>query len=560
MAQMSVIQPRWSHASALISSILYITGGTTQDEDDLTSILDETLALDLSVPWSVDSPAFTTLPRLPVPLSGHSMSKVPGTSKLLVAGGESSDNRTYSPILTLETTGTGNLWTVPPQLSAAHNSSTASFRRLYHASITTGKDGALLHGGYQSTVVNGTVVSSLVTLKATSDFAPLSTAPVSLATRAPAVARHTMTMTPNGQAIILGGIDSQGVLANLTTAYVLDTQASDAQWQTIPLKGKPPDPRMSFSAVVVNATTLLVYGGTPDFKAAYWVVFYLDLPTWTWSTPEVQGTSPRRWGHTATMAGNTMVVAFGLSSKHTPDSVPVALLDTTTNTWITDFVPQSMSSPDAPDSAEASTSGPLSTGAALGIAFLVTAILVGGAFCLLVRRKKRRTRNTLARETLAQHAPRAAIGRQAAASQSQGVFHKAAALLGFGSGSKPGKGAPSREKGIRPDSWRHSDSSTHSQPRTMITARLNQMGLSLATLGYPEEVVQHGTGQVPISSYAYPNQACAETEKARGGHETLIVFHDLAPAQKEYVKQERLLRQQEQQQQEQQVQPRHELP
>lgn len=120
-----------------------------------------------------------------------------------------------------------------------------------------------------------------------------------------------MTMTQNGQAIILGGIDSQGVLANLTTAYVLDTQASHAQWQRVPLKGRPPDPRMAFSAVVVNATTLLVYGGTPDFRAAYWVVFYLDLPTWTWSTPEVQGTSPRRWGHTATMAGSTMVVAFG---------------------------------------------------------------------------------------------------------------------------------------------------------------------------------------------------------------------------------------------------------
>ncbi|KAF9278848.1 Serine/threonine-protein phosphatase bsl1 [Mortierella alpina] len=573
MAQMGAIQPRWSHASALINSTLYLAGGTTQDDDGLTSFLDETLALDLSIPWSVDNPAFTTLPRLPVPLSGHSMSKVPGTTKLLVAGGESSDNRTISPILILETTGTGNLWTIPPRLPAALNTTTAApttapFRRLYHAAITTGKDGALLHGGYQSTVVNGTVVSSLVTLKATTEFAPRSTAPVSLATNAPALARHTMTLTQNGQAIILGGINSQGVLANMSIAYVLDTQASNAQWQMVPLKGKPPDPRMAFSAVMVNATSMLVYGGTPDFKAAYWVVFYLDLPTWTWSTPEMQGTSPRRWGHTATMAGNTMMIAFGLSSKQTPDDVPVALLDTTTNTWITEFVPQSMSLPDASDSEETSANGPLSTGAALGIAFLVTAILVGGAFCLLVRRKKRRTRNTLARENLAQHAPRAAIGRQAAASQARGVLHRAAALLGLHAGSKRGKDGPSsREKGIRPDSWRYSDSSSHTHPRSAITARLHQMGLSLAALGYPEDVVQQGTGQVPISSYAYPNQACAETEKARSGHETLIVFHDLAPAQKEHVKQERLLRQQQQQQQHQQrqqqeqpVQLRHELP
>ncbi|KAF9951091.1 hypothetical protein BGZ72_007312 [Mortierella alpina] len=580
---MSAIQPRWSHASALINSTLYLTGGTTQDDDGLTSILDETLALDLSIPWSVDDPVFITLPRLTIPLSGHSMSKVPGTSKLLVAGGESSDNRTSSPILTLDTTSTGNLWTVlPPALnsnnSTSSSSTSAPFRRLYHAAITTGKDGALLHGGYQSTVVNGTVVSSLVTLKANTDFAPHSTSPVSLAANAPAVARHTMTLTQSGQAIILGGINSQGVLANLTTAYVLDTQSNNAQWQMVPLKGKPPDPRMAFSAVVVNATTMLVYGGTPDFKTAYWVAFYLDLPTWTWSTPAVQGTSPRRWGHTATMAGSTMVVAFGLTSKHTPDSDPVALLDTTTNTWITDFVPQSMSSPDISDPEDQSAHGSLSTGAALGIAFLVTAILVGGAFCLLVRRKKRRTRNTLARENLAQHAPRAAIGRQVAASQSNGVFQKTAAFFGFRSGSnrhgKGGGGGSSREKkGIRPESWRYSDSSTHSQPRTsVITARLTQMGVSLAQLGYPEDVVQQGTGQVPLSSYAYPNQACAETEKARGGHETLIVFHDLAPAQKEYAKHEKLLRlqqqqeqqhqrqQQQQQEQERQAPTRHELP
>ncbi|KAF9963279.1 hypothetical protein BGZ70_007517 [Mortierella alpina] len=231
-----------------------------------------------------------------------------------------------------------------------------------------------------------------------------------------------------------------------------------------------------------------------------------------------------------------------LSSKRTPDDDPIALLDTSTNTWITDFVPQSMSLPDASDSdEETSTTGSLSTGAALGIAFL--------------------------------HAPRAAIGRQAAVSQSSGLFHRAALLFGLGAGSRRGKarggkGSTTREKGIRPEYWRHSadsSSSTHSssqQPRTLrIAARLNQMGLSLATLGYPEDVVQQGTGQVPMSSYAYPNQACAETEKARGGHETLIVFHDLAPAQKEHVKQERLLRQQQeqqlQQQQQQQQQQQH---
>lgn len=91
----------------------------------------------------------------------------------------------------------------------------------------------------------------------------------------------------------------------------MDTQSAEASWKEVPLLGKAPDPRMAFSTVMVNSTTLLLYGGTDDFKSAFWVTFYLDLPTWTWSSPEAQGTIPRRWGHTATMVGKTMVVVFG---------------------------------------------------------------------------------------------------------------------------------------------------------------------------------------------------------------------------------------------------------
>ncbi|KAI1295091.1 Serine/threonine-protein phosphatase bsl1, partial [Mortierella claussenii] len=196
---------------------------------------------------------------------------------------------------------------------------------MYHAAISTGKDGVLVQGGYETTTartINGTtVVSSLVTFKPTVNntnphsppyLVPRIGAPVSLARNAPAVARHTMTLTPDGRAILLGGINSQGLLANLSQAYVLDTQADAgaAEWKTVTLSGKPPDPRVAFSTVMVNVTTILVYGGTSDFKSAFWATFYLDLPTWTWSSPTAQGVIPRRWGHTATMAGNIMVVAF----------------------------------------------------------------------------------------------------------------------------------------------------------------------------------------------------------------------------------------------------------
>jgi len=120
-----------------------------------------------------------------------------------------------------------------------------------------------------------------------------------------------MTLTTDGQAVILGGINSQGAVANLSVAYVMDTQANSAQWKTVTLAGTAPDPRMAFSCVLVNATTMLVYGGTADLKTAFSSAYYLDLPSWTWSSPAAQGQAPSLFGHTAIMAGTSMVVSFG---------------------------------------------------------------------------------------------------------------------------------------------------------------------------------------------------------------------------------------------------------
>ncbi|KAG0204322.1 hypothetical protein BGX28_003717 [Mortierella sp. GBA30] len=449
---------------------------------------------------------------MPAPLSGHSMSGLPRTTQLLVTGGESSATLT-SPIVLFETAGGGS-WSVP-HLS---KNDTAGFHRLYHASITTGKDGALLQGGYQSAPANQTVVSSLVTLKDTNKFQPMYSSPVSLALSAPALARHTMTLTADGQAVILGGVNSQGVVANLSTAYVVDTQASNCEWKAVPLSGTPPAPRMSFSTVRINATTMVVFGGTADSKTALSGPFYLDLPTWTWSSPTPEGIAPQRWGHTATMAGNFMIVAFGVSSNGKPESNNIALLDTFTNTWTDQYRPVGMIVPDSQDSSKSR----LSVGAVLGIAFIITVAIVGGAFYLLVRRRKRRTRNTLARENMGDQTPRSAIKRQAS-KDSMGVLERAATYLGVGA-----KGSNS--------SKRYSDMPMHSNPMA-ISSRMSQLGYSPLNLGYPEAVIQHGSGQVPVASYIYPNQACVETEKELDdGQETIIVYHTLTQAQQEALK------------------------
>ncbi|KAG0318285.1 hypothetical protein BG000_004293 [Podila horticola] len=329
-----------------------------------------------------------------------------------------------------------------------------------------------------------------------------------------------MTLTTDGQAVILGGINSNGTVANLTIAHVLDTQADRSEWKIVPLSGTPPDPRMSFTTVLVNSTTMLVYGGTPDFQSAYWVVFYLDLKSWTWSSPAVQGTSPRRWGHTATMAGTTMIVAFGQSAHNSPDTNNVALLDTITNTWITEFQPFGTASPD-PDPAENTK---LSLVAMLGITFVATVAIVTGLFFVLVRRRRRRTRNTVAREDLGDQSARSAVKRQET-SEGHGLLMNAASFLGVGSISKKGGS----------DSKRGSQSSLDIHPIS-VAARMSQLGTPATSLGYPEVTVQQGCGMVPVSSYMYPNQPCSVTEKDEDGLETKVVYHILSRAQQEALK------------------------
>ncbi|KAG0083987.1 hypothetical protein BGZ93_009711 [Podila epicladia] len=446
--------------------------------------------------------------RIPVPLSGHSLSKVQDTTRLLAAGGESSSADASHILLFEPSTGNTGSWSAP----SLSKNDTVGFHRLYHATLSTGKDGALLQGGYLTAAANGTVISTLVTLKNTNNFRPTSNTPVALAPHGPALARHTMTLTKDGHAVILGGVNSQGQVANLSIAYTLNTQSPNDEWKAVPLNGVAPDPRMAFSTVLVNSTTMLVYGGTTDFKSAYSAPFYLDLPSWTWSSPETKGNAPSRWGHTAAMSGGTMVVAFGKTTMGA--SSDIALFDTITNSWATEFRPQGMVVPETPEAGK----GKLSVGAVLGIAFVFTVALVGGAFYMMVHRRKRRTRNTLARENQGDQTPRSALRKQA--SQSGGL------LSLFGLGPKPIRDRSSK---------RYSEMSSHSDP-LKISMRMAQMGYSPLSLGYPDAVVHQGSGIVPVSSHIYPNQACVETEKEADGQETMVVYHTLTQAQQEALK------------------------
>ncbi|KAF9163766.1 hypothetical protein DFQ26_002141 [Actinomortierella ambigua] len=551
--------PRWYHASVLLDRKVYFTGGKTADN----SLLAEALVLDTTQPWPISEPPLASIASLPQPLAGHSMTRVgeiEGT--LLVAGGESTvKDPNGSSILMYKSS--ADTWEVPPGLT---KNDTLLFRKAYHGVVVTGKDGALFHGGYENLTpplvslnpLNNTVVNSLFSIKPFNNQFKLSNAAaVSKAPLSPSLARHTITLTKDGHAIILGGINPQGHAANMTSAYIMHAIADAPAWQVQPIKGTAPLPRFDFSTVLINSTTLLVYGGTRDYMTPVdTATHYLDIPSWTWSSPEIKGTPPSqgRWGHSATLILNGIVViGFGNSDEGPPDE-PIVVLDTQSNTWLTDFTPPAgpinpggggggssggNSGGGSGDSGDPTdTSKRLPFGAVLAIAFVVTVAVVAGGFYLLVRRKKRRTRNTLAREGQGGQAPRQALRHQGSfASETslskslRGLFSLAGAT-GSGRSKRAGGNGSGRSTGR--DS--HHRMSMQTNPM-MIQARLTQRGHSPAKLGYPESVIEQGTGMVQVSAYIYPNQACVETEKdVDDGQETAIVYHALTQAQKDAIK------------------------
>lgn len=208
----------------------------------------------------------------------------------------------------------------------------------------------------------------------------------------------------------------------------------------------------------------------------------------------------------------------GQSAYNTPDINNIALLDTTTNTWITEFQPLGTTSsvPDPVDEKQPSI------GAVLGITFVLTVAIVTGLFFVLVRRRRHRTRNTVAREDSGGQTARSAVKRQETV-QGRGLLN-AASFLGVGSKSKKGG-----------DSKRRSQSSSHAHPISVV-ARMSQLGIPATSLGYPEVTVQQGSGMVPVSSYIYPNQPCSVKDKDEDGLETKVVYHNLSQAQQEALK------------------------
>jgi len=224
----------------------------------------------------------------------------------------------------------------------------------------------------------------------------------------------------------------------------------------------------------------------------------------------------------------------GLTSRKVPDVTNVALLDTITNTWLTQYNPQGLFLPDG-QAMTPSKGSSLSLGAVLAIAFVVTAALVIGCFWLFVRRRKRLTRNTMAKENMQSQQTARAVLLSQDEMRPQSFLGRAVVVFGGGSTRNS---FSDRDRQDQQQQQLRSSMGPQKQangPQSLI-ARLAELGYNPTRLGYPEDVVQHGTGEVPVSDYIYPNQPHAMSQKSSNGHEAQVVFHAPTLAQLEAVR------------------------
>ncbi|KAJ8492059.1 hypothetical protein OPV22_013780 [Ensete ventricosum] len=138
---------------------------------------------------------------------------------------------------------------------------------------------------------------------------------------------HTATVIGDGKLLIFGG-SGEGEANYLNDVHVLDLK--NMTWTSPEVKGDPPAPRDSHTAIAIG-DKLLIYGGDCGDRY-HGEVDVLNMETMTWSRLAVKGSSPGvRAGHAAVNIGTKVYVVGGVGDKQYYSDVWV--LDVGTCSW-----------------------------------------------------------------------------------------------------------------------------------------------------------------------------------------------------------------------------------
>eukprot|EP00164_Ancoracysta_twista_P001475 GFYU01001925.1.p1 GENE.GFYU01001925.1~~GFYU01001925.1.p1 ORF type:complete len:604 (-),score=184.61 GFYU01001925.1:301-2112(-) len=154
--------------------------------------------------------------------------------------------------------------------------------------------------------------------------------------------------SPNPSLFVFGGGGPGRVFDDY---FLLDAERNN--WSIPETSGAPPGDRAGHAAVLTEDNCLLIFGGSAGPQALLNDLFVLDMDALEWWAPETQGELPsKRVGHTATLAGNKMIVFGGCEESDVWTDNKVYVLNIETWTW---FVPEVRGEVPSPRSAHSAT-------------------------------------------------------------------------------------------------------------------------------------------------------------------------------------------------------------
>jgi hypothetical protein len=241
------------------------------------------LALDLGFPFSVSAPPFRQINADGPSYAWHCLAPLGDDRPLVVFGGDG------GPSLPVQTNA-DSTWLLGvdysngrvESLSSTHESgawASQPVRRIYHSCASSGSK-VLITGGLKN---DGSQI-------AYSDVYAFSGTSFKAMPSLPRPTYHHITLLlPNGTLVVFGGlstVDSETDLQSLEAIWTLDTGSSEAQWQSVAVAGRAPEPRRGAAASLDRAgsAAVMIGGalrGLNDALAETWRLELGDTPKWT---------------------------------------------------------------------------------------------------------------------------------------------------------------------------------------------------------------------------------------------------------------------------------------
>ncbi|RHZ67824.1 hypothetical protein Glove_299g8 [Diversispora epigaea] len=127
---------------------------------------------------------------------------------------------------------------------------------------------------------------------------------------------YTATLLQNGLIIFVGGMDNFNQAYSMNDLLFFDINSS--KWSTATAQGENIDGRFDHTAVLTNDERLVIYGGSSDSNLGKegpyptLAVLKIGSSSYEWSIPSNDESHPPLTGHSATIYGEQMYIAFGI--------------------------------------------------------------------------------------------------------------------------------------------------------------------------------------------------------------------------------------------------------